>query len=129
MNAPYLTNALKPSTEPWLRLGTSLGRLATALLGKQPTSVTVVTIGAGVKTYGSFVLPGVLVGALEGGGVNMVNALKKAKGMGVSTSCERKEEDQERYSARGAQGEPFFKPSLSLPPSSFYLLTSTASLL
>lgn len=96
MNAPYLTNALRPSTQPWLHLGTLLGRLATALLGKQPTSVTVVTIGATVKTYGSFILPGVLVGSLEGGGANLVNAVQKAKALGVSTSREAREVDQER---------------------------------
>ncbi len=75
-------------------MATSLGRLAAGLLGKQPTSVTVVTIGAEVKTYGGFVLPGVLVGALDGGGVNLVNILRKAKGLGVQTKRESKEEDR-----------------------------------
>lgn len=90
VNAPYLANAMTPSTHPWLQLGTKLGMLAAGLAGVRPHKVGVRVCGEVVQGYGDFIVPAVLVGALGGCGVNLVNAQKRAKELGISVSKERK---------------------------------------
>ena len=47
INAAALANALSPNTRPWVRLGTALGQLGSALLGQisNDTQVKLVTYG------------------------------------------------------------------------------------
>ena len=86
VNVPSVSNAMLPSSVPWVHLGRCLGRLGTALLHSQPKALTITVRGDGVPR--GFWLPAVLVGCLgEEGGVNLVNAEGVAKGRGVSGVC------------------------------------------
>ncbi|KAL8621409.1 hypothetical protein ACOMHN_048209 [Nucella lapillus] len=95
INAPALTNALSPDSQPWVKLGDSLGVL-TALLAPAPTTaLQLVTTGCGLTKAASYLSAAVLAGYLRsregasaGRCLNLVNApaLAKTAGLGVSTS-------------------------------------------
>lgn len=86
VNVPSLSNAMLPSSVPWVRLGTCLGRLGSALLHSQPKALTVTVRGGDIPR--GFWLPTVLMGCLgKEEGVNLVNAEELAKGKGVSGMC------------------------------------------
>ena len=75
-----------PSSEPWVQLGMRLGKLGSALLQTQPSTLAVTVHGDGVS--GGYWVHSVLVGCL-GERVNLVNAELVAKEKGISGTCSR----------------------------------------
>lgn len=98
INAPALSNALSPQTQPWVKLGESLGVLASVLAQGPAASIQLVSTGSELEKAGSYLSAAVLAGYLRssqaaGDGVaalNLVNApaLAKQAGLQVNTSNE-----------------------------------------
>nr|KAG5693817.1 hypothetical protein BaRGS_004425 [Batillaria attramentaria] len=96
INAPALTNALSPQTQPWVKLGESLGVVASLLTQGPAASIQLVSVGAELEKAGSYLSAAVLAGYLRsskaggdaGVSLNLVNApvLAKQAGLQVTTS-------------------------------------------
>lgn len=94
INAPALTNALSPETQPWVKLGESLGVLSSLLAPTSANSLQLQTSGEGLEKAGSYLSAALLAGYLRsskagaGAALNLVNApvLAKDTGLQVSTS-------------------------------------------
>lgn len=104
VTAPYLASALSPASHPWLQLGQRLAKLAAAMLQKPPTKVCVSVQGERIKSYAAFVLPAAIVGSL-GGETNLVNAVGRAKKMGIVTERSAKDGSAESVSVEVWSGE------------------------
>lgn len=103
INAAALANALSPNTRPWVRLGTALGQLGSALLRQisNDTQVKLVTYGSGLENAASYLGAAVLVGVLRPksqNGLNLVSAPAVAKEMGLKVSTEHKEAAPDGFS-------------------------------
>ncbi|XP_076436188.1 D-3-phosphoglycerate dehydrogenase-like [Babylonia areolata] len=96
INAPALSNALSPATQPWVKLGESLGVLAALLAPASPSSFQLQTTGSDLSKAGSYLSAALMSGYLRstkaaaGTCLNLVNApvLAKEAGLQVTTSSE-----------------------------------------
>jgi hypothetical protein len=87
VNAPLLSEMLKPENKPWSQLGEALGKIA---IGLSPTgnNFKVLISGSIPAKAGNLISTSVLVGLLKGqtpGGINLINAPGLAKTSGIST--------------------------------------------
>lgn len=93
LNAQALSNALSPSTRPWVDLGCALGKLAVIMGGKvtKESQIKVITQGPGMKKAGSYLSAAALMGMLKAqtqNGLNLVSAPALGKELGIQVAAE-----------------------------------------
>ncbi|XP_075687112.1 D-3-phosphoglycerate dehydrogenase isoform X2 [Rhinoderma darwinii] len=88
VNAPALTKAFSPETQPWIRLGEALGRLLHTVLPEVRGEIQVTTTGGALKNSGSILGSAVAIGLLQNTDkkVNLVNSCFFAKDVGIQVT-------------------------------------------
>ncbi|PVD29920.1 hypothetical protein C0Q70_09179 [Pomacea canaliculata] len=91
VNAPALSNALSPESQPWVRLGENLGVLGSLLARDSVASMHLTTIGTSLDKAGSYLSAAMLAGYLRStrsgdadAPLNLINAPVLAKQAGLT---------------------------------------------
>lgn len=92
INAQSLTNALKPEAQPYVELGTNLGRLAAALLKiDSSTTINLTTMGPNFSQAISYLPAACLIGLLNDDSLNLVSAPAEAKQRNITVNAQHHE--------------------------------------
>ena len=83
VNVPELSNALNPSSAPWVKLTTRLGKLVRAMCSTRPKEINLCLTGPNMKSRSRFLTSALLMGCVGGDSVNLVNAKSVASEAGV----------------------------------------------
>mgnify|MGYP001793048258 CR=1 FL=1 len=81
-----LSDALKPQSKPWVKLGQALGKLASVIAGGNITKATVTAHGPDMKAASGYLMAAITTGLLNRQDSNLVNSAVLAKELGLQVS-------------------------------------------